>query len=267
MDIFIDSADIDEIKTAISWGIVDGITTNPSLIKAAHAKHGGNLKEYISKICTAAGDLPVSLEVIGNTYDQMVKEGRKLHELFNKIKNNVVIKIPINPSMDGKNNMFDGLRAIRTLADEEMSVNVTLVQSPIQALLAAKAGAAYVSPFAGRTDDLLRHKAGIAGGKYDYFPEEGVAHAGKKVDDDGIVSGVNMVSSVVSIFDNYEIDTLVLAASVRNVRQLRELAEVGADIATVPFSVLAEALNHSKTLEGMKKFTEDVVPEYKQLFD
>ncbi|MFQ5475296.1 MAG: transaldolase family protein, partial [Candidatus Nanoarchaeia archaeon] len=160
MQIFIDTAKIDEIRTAISWGIVDGITTNPSLIrKAAESTHIRKIDKYIDEILKAAGKRPVSLEVKGGSSEEMLKQARKLYRRFKKKGNNVVIKIPIDPAMEYHHpGHFEGLKAISALSKARIPVNVTLVFSPEQALLAAKAGATYVSPFAGRIDDLLRQE-------------------------------------------------------------------------------------------------------------
>ncbi len=271
--IFIDSGKLEEIKRAYQYGLLNGVTTNPSLIRAAveeMKKSGGNIdiKEYIKDILTLAKGLPVSLEVISTESDTMIKEGRKLFEIFNPVAGNVYIKIPINPSLekDSKNN-FDGLKAIKTLSDENIPINCTLIFTPEQALLAAKAGAAFVSPFAGRVDDYLRSQNNISFGKNDYFPAVGIEKDGNILEDNGIVSGVDLVAQIREIFDNYNITKVkVLAASMRNARQVREAALAGADIATLPMVVIEELLSHYKTREGMQKFTGDVVPEYKALF-
>ena len=273
MQIFIDTANIDEIKEAFSWGIVDGVTTNPSLIKKAVDYYRNNGKtftmdDYIVELLLVAGKgHPVSLEVIGNNEKSMYGEAKILFEKYNKVAENVVIKIPINPETDpnGIRN-FDGLKVIRKLSKENIPVNVTLIMSPLQALLAAKAGAVYVSPFAGRIDDFLRKGAKISFEKYDYYPAEGLSVDDKILNDQGIVSGLDLVASIVDIFENYNVKTKVLAASVRNARQVRELAEIGVDVATIPFKVLKEMVIHYKTAEGMKKFSEDTVPEYKEIF-
>lgn len=273
MKIFIDTANLDEIKESLSWGIVDGITTNPSLIKKAvdYFKSKGeefSMASYIEKLLSVAGNgCPVSLEVIGNTEEEMYKEAKTLYERFNGVAGNVVVKIPVNPEVEenGKN-AFDGLKVIRALSRDGIPVNVTLIMAPVQALLAAKAGAKYVSPFAGRIDDFLRSTAGITFKKGDYYPAEGLTFNDEILNDNGIVSGVDLVGSIRDIFDNYDFDTEILAASVRNARQVRELAEAGADIATIPFSVLKDMISHYKTREGMKKFAEDTIPEYREIF-
>ncbi len=274
MKIFIDTANLDEIKEALSWGIVDGITTNPSLIKKAvdYFKGKGknfSMESYIKELLAAAGkERPVSLEVIGNTEEEMYRQAKTLFEKFNGVAGNVVIKIPVNPETEeGGKNAFDGLKVIKALSDERIPVNVTLIMTPVQALLAAKAGAKYVSPFAGRIDDYLRSSKKITFEKHDYFPAEGLVFGDEIVNDNGIVSGVDLVGSIRDIFDNYDFDTEILAASVRNARQVRELAEVGADIATIPFVVLKDMISHYKTREGMVKFANDTVPEYREIFE
>ncbi len=274
MQIFIDTANIDEIKEAFSWGIVDGVTTNPSLIKKAvnYYKDKGKsftMEEYIKELLLFAGSgHPVSLEVIGNNEETMYREAKILFKKFNSIAENVVIKIPVNPETieEGKHN-FDGFKVIKALANEGIPVNVTLIMSPTQALLAAKAGAKYVSPFAGRVDDFLRYRNNISFGKTDYYPADGLSFNDEIINDNGIVSGVDLIVSIVSIFKNYAFDTKVLAASIRNARQAREIAEVGADVATIPFKVIKEMIIHPKTAEGMAKFMQDTVSEYKELFD
>ena len=274
MQVFVDTANIDEIKEAFSWGIVDGVTTNPSLIKKAVGYYKGKgesltMDEYIKELLLVAGKgHPVSLEVISNTEERMYKEAKTLFKKFDKVAENVVIKIPINPETteNGTHN-FDGLKVIKRLSDEHIPVNVTLIMNPTQALLAAKAGAKYVSPFAGRIDDFLRSKRSIAFEKSDYYPADGYVVDGNVINDQGIVSGVDLVASIMNIFDNYSFGTKVLAASIRNARQIRELAEVGVDVATIPFKVIKEMIVHYKTKEGMIKFTGDTVPEYKAIFD
>jgi len=302
MKIFIDTAKLDEIKEACSWGIVDGVTTNPSLIKRAVddlsvSGKSVDMKEYIDKICKTVGEgRPVSLEVISLTSEKMVKEAKLLYEKFNPIAQNVVIKIPINTRTDGgKTTNYEGLKAITQLSKEGIPVNVTLVMNVGQAILAAKAGARYVSPFAGRVDDYIRKRLGVGFQKGDYFDFQLVERVtSKKLDqkiedgvdkslatiyldedtkktvslgqDDGLYSGVELVEAIVKIFRNYGIKTEVIAASIRNPRQVREVAEAGADIATIPFKVLEEMLQHPKTVEGIKKFSKDVVPEYRELF-
>ncbi len=280
MRIFVDSADIDQIKESYSWGIVDGITTNPSLIKKAveNAKKKGDqasLETQIERILAVAGDTPVSLEVIGTTEKEMTEQGLFLFERFNKIANNVVVKIPVNSGLEANARVrFDALKTIKTLADRHIPVNTTLIFTPEQAMLAAKAGARYVSPFAGRIDDDLRGKYKLPGSKTDYYPVDGTklgeAVGGGDADDyahdNGMRSGVQLIEECVQLFANYGFDCEVLAASLRNPRQVRECALAGADVATIPFDVLQLMLEHHKTVEGMKAFVADIVPEYVDLF-
>jgi len=272
MKIFIDTAKIKEIEEAFSWGIIDGVTTNPSLIKSAvdELKSKGekiDIENYIKKILEVANGYPVSLEVIGTKYDEMYKEAKILYEKFNKIANNVVIKIPVNPSLEEKSD-YDGLKTIYKLSKDGIPVNVTLIMKVEQAILAAKAGARYVSPFAGRIDDYLRsEKIGWKDFKKDaYYPENGMEFKEEIINDEGIISGVDLVRKIVEVFRNYKFKTEIIAASIRNSRQVREIAQTGAHIATIPFYVLSEMLVHYKTAEGMRKFVADVVPEYKEIF-
>ncbi len=247
MKIFIDTAELDEIRNACSWGIVDGGTTNPSLIKKAverRKNQGIDMAQYIEEICTAIPG-PVSLEVISLSADQMVKEATFLYARFNPINNNVVIKIPINTNDgDAAGKDYEGLKAIRTLASLGIPTNVTLVMTPEQALLAAKAGANYVSPFMGRVDDYVAAHP---------EPEE--------------QSGIDVVRSIRKIFQNYNFKTQIIAASIRSPLHARESAEAGAEIATIPFGVLKAMMRHDKTQEGVIRFAQDVVPEYKGLFE
>ena len=208
MKFFIDTANINEIKEAASMGMVDGVTTNPSLI----AKEGRDFKEIIKDIC-AIVDGPISAEVISLDTEGMVREARELV----KIHKNIVVKIPMT---------IDGLKATRILTDEGIKTNVTLIFSPIQALMAAKAGATYVSPFVGRLDDLAQ---------------------------DGLV----LVEQIVTIFDNYGYATEVIVASVRNPLHVLDSALMGADIATIPFDVLKKLASHPMTDKGIKAFMDD----------
>jgi transaldolase len=208
MKFFIDTANIKEIKEANSMGMVDGVTTNPSLI----AREGRDFKEIITEICQIV-DGPISAEVISLEEVGMVKEARDLA----KIHSNIVVKIPMT---------IDGLKAVRTLAAEGIRTNVTLVFSPLQALMAAKAGAAYVSPFVGRLDDLSQ---------------------------DGLV----LVDQIVTIFDNYDYETEVIVASVRNPLHVLDSALMGADIATIPFDVLKKLASHPMTDKGIAAFMAD----------
>ena len=298
MKIFLDTAELDEIKFACSLGIIDGVTTNPSLIKRAVEKRGGeiSMEEYIKEILRAVPG-PVSLEVVGTSFEEMVDEAKRLYMRFSPY-GRVVVKIPICSSMDGESNIYDGLRAIGELSRIGIPVNATLVMTPEQAILAAKAGAAYVSPFAGRIDDYIRDSSGMKRGrdygKADYYDfrlmrliaekrleetlercedddvgriylNERVASAAKQGHDNGIYSGVDLVRRIVRIYRNYGYKTEVIAASMRNARQVREMAEAGADIVTIPFYVIKQMLLHPKTIEGMKLFVADVVPQYADL--
>ena len=271
MKIFVDSAKLDEIEQAYNYGVLDGVTTNPSLLKKAVTdleKSGKKItiEAYLKKILLQAKGTPVSLEVTEYTYDKMVKQAKKLYKLFNPVAKNVNIKIPINTSFPNEEgNDFEGLKTIKTLSKAGIPVNCTLIFTPEQALLAAKAGATYVSPFAGRIDDYIRLQNKLTFNKSDYFPSEGMVKNDKVLNDNGIVSGIDLVAQIVDIFHIYGFSTEVIAASLRNTRQVREAAIVGADIATVPFSVIKQLLTHFKTKEGMEKFTADVVPEYAEL--
>ncbi len=271
MKIFIDSADLDEIAQAYKWGVVDGVTTNPSLLKKAVDKRIASgekldLKSYINKILTTAGGTPVSLEVTELRAEDMIEQGVRIYKMFNPVANNVNIKIPVNPAFKDKdNNHFDGIEAVRKLTDEGIPVNCTLIFTPEQALLAAKAGAKFLSPFAGRIDDYLRKMLGWKFDKSDYYPEAGVENEGKTAEDNGIVSGIDLVSQCVDIIESYGFESEVLAASLRNPRQVREAALAGAHISTLPFKVIQGMLKHHKTYEGMEAFTADIVKEYAEL--
>lgn len=271
MKIFIDSADIDEIKQAYSWGMADGVTTNPSLMKKAVDKRRKvdlklNLESYIREILMVARGTPVSLEVTETTAEGMVKQGRALYRLFNPVAKNVYIKIPVNPAFSENDpTQFDGIKAVRELSRSKIPVNCTLVFTPEQALLAAKAGAAFVSPFAGRVDDFIRDRNKIKYDKSEYYPAQGKFFQEKMLHDNGILSGIDLVRQCVQIMKIYGLKTEVLAASLRNTRQVRESALVGADAATLPFDVIRDMLKHPKTYEGMKKFTDDIVEEYVKL--
>jgi len=301
MKIFIDTAKLSEIKEAVSWGIVDGVTTNPSLIRDAveeeRRKVGKvSLDTYIKKICKTAGKgRHVSLEVLSQDAVKMIKEAQIIYRKFNPIARNVVIKIPINTCTGERAAEHEGLKAINKLSRGGIPVNVTLVMTPEQALLAAKAGGAYVSPFAGRVDDYLRKNLGIDFKKDDYFnlelideiskarlgehlknmtSEEIPSSYSEKIrkaidvgNNRGITSGVDLVRKIINIFGKYNVKTKVIAASMRNPQQVREVAEAGCDIATIPFDVIKEMLKHPKTEEGVKKFYADAVQaKYEELF-
>ena len=265
MKLFIDSAEIEEIKTVKKWGLLDGITTNPSLIrKAASGKGKIDMEKYIISIFKVVGKrIPVSLEVVASDFEGMVREGEILHEKFKKY-GDVYVKIPVNPCLEDKCSVAsDGIRAIKSLSKKGIKINCTLIFTPEQALLAAKAGAKIVSPFAGREDDYIRELGRIKFEKEDYYPAKGKKKLGKMLNDSGIVSGIDLVSEIKRIFVKQGIKAEVLSASIRNNRQFRESALVGADIATVPFKVISTLLEHHKSVEGMKGFVKDIVPEYK----
>lgn len=270
MKLFIDSAHLSEIEEAYSWGVIEGVTTNPTLLREAlgDVKKKGkkmDLETYLSKLLSVAYSTPVSLEVTKTSAEEMIDEGRALFQKFNTVASNVYIKVPINTSKNGKQKNAEGVKAIKTLAQEGIPVNATLIFTPEQALMAAKAGARIVSLFAGRVDDFLRTQHGIAYEKADYFPEEGVDHHGTRMHDNGIVSGVDLVRQTALLFAKHSIKAQILAASIRNPRQLREMALAGAHIATAPFAVLEQSLVHKKTSEGMEKFLDDVPAEYAKL--
>ncbi len=210
MKFFIDSANIDEIKEIASLGLLDGVTTNPSLV----AKESGqkNFNKIIKTICGIAKG-PVSAEVLSTDYDSMIKEGKML----SKIDKNVVVKLPMT---------IDGIKATKYLSLKEIPVNVTLIFSPSQALIAAKAGAAYVSPFIGRLDDIS-------------------------------TNGMNLVQDISEIFMNFGFPTEILVASVRNPIHVVEAAKMGADVATLPYKVLMQLFNHPLTDIGLEKFLKD----------
>jgi len=236
-------------------------------MKKAVDKHKNvNLKQYITKILKIAKNTPVSLEVTETSAKGMIAQGKKLYKLFNPVANNVYIKIPINPAFkDADKTHFAGVEAIKALSKAGIPVNCTLIFTPEQALLAAKAGAAFVSPFAGRIDDFIQKNNKIKFDKTDYFPMEGKEKGKTTLNDNGIVSGIDLVAQCVEILDGHGYKTEVLAASLRNTRQVREAALVAADISTLPFSVIQNMLKHTKTYEGMKNFTKDIVPDYVKL--
>ncbi len=209
MKFFIDTANLDEIREGLDLGLVDGVTTNPSLA----AQEGRPFAETAADICELVGDLPVSLEVVGLKAGEMVKEADELM----KFGSNVVIKLPL---------LDEGLKACRMLSDKGIKVNQTLVFNPLQALLAAKAGATYVSPFVGRLDDIA-------------------------------VPGMETIEQIVTIFTNYGYETEILVASVRNPIHVLEAALFGADVATMPFKVIKGLAKHPLTDIGLKKFLAD----------
>lgn len=208
MKFFIDTANIEEIKEALDMGMVDGVTTNPSLI----AKESGEFKEIIANICKLV-EGPVSAEVISLEYDGMVKEARELA----KISDNIAVKIPMT---------VPGLKAVKTLSGEGIKTNVTLVFSALQALMAAKAGATFVSPFIGRLDDLAE-------------------------------DGTGLVEEIVRIYENYGFETQIIVASIRNSLHVLNAALIGADIATIPYKVLNKLAAHHMTDKGIDAFMAD----------
>lgn len=208
MKFFIDTANIDEIKRGVEMGMVDGVTTNPSLV----AKEDKPFVEILKEICEIV-DGPVSAEVVSLDADGMVKEAKELAAL----SDNIVIKIPM---------IVEGLKAVKRLAAEGIRTNVTLIFSATQALLAAKAGASYVSPFVGRLDDLSQQ-------------------------------GMELVSDIMTIFQNYGYDTEVIVASVRSPLHVMDSALIGADIATIPLKVIEQLAKHPMTDIGMEQFLAD----------
>ncbi len=208
MEIFIDTADIAEIREAKSLGVLDGVTTNPSLV----AKTGKPFEECIKEILAEVPG-PVSVEVLSTEHQAMVDEANK----YAAWGDNVVVKVPI---------IREGLKAIKTLSDQGIRVNVTLCFSPMQALLAAKAGAAYISPFVGRLDDISN-------------------------------DGMELIAQIVDIYGNYGFDTKILVASVRNPMHVVQSALMGADVATIPLKVIDALLKHPLTDIGLEKFLAD----------
>ncbi len=208
MKFFIDTADIDQIRDANELGILDGVTTNPSLV----AREGREHDELVAEICAIVeGD--VSAEVLATETDAMVEEGTRLAS----IAENIVVKLPTIP---------DGLKACKVLTGEGIKVNMTLIFNPIQALMCAKAGATYVSPFVGRLDDI-QHE------------------------------GMYLVQRLVTIFQNYDLDTEILVASVRHPLHVVEAAEMGAHVVTMPHEVIRKLLNHPLTDIGLERFLAD----------
>jgi len=208
MKFFIDTANLDEIKEAASLGVLDGVTTNPSLV----AKVQGKFEDILLSICKIVNG-PVSAEVVSLDAEGMIREGRALA----RIHKNIVIKIPITT---------EGLKAIKQLESEGIAVNVTLIFSPTQALLAAKAGASFVSPFVGRIDDISQ-------------------------------TGMQLVHDIVAIFNNYNYKTEVIVASIRSPMHVVEAALIGAHIATIPFKVIEQLVKHPLTDIGIKNFLAD----------
>lgn len=208
MKFFIDTANINEIKEAAALGILDGVTTNPSLV----SKEGKDFRKLLDEIL-AIVDGPVSAEVISTDYDGILKEARD----YAAIHHNIVVKVPL---------IKEGLKAVRTLSAEGIKTNVTLCFSPTQALLAAKAGATYISPFVGRLDDVS-------------------------------TNGMDLISQIVQIYRNYDYKTQVLVASIRHPLHVVEAALLGADVCTMPFNVIDKLFNHPLTDIGLEKFLND----------
>ena len=208
MKFFIDTANLDEIKKANELGLLDGVTTNPSLV----AKEGREFKGLVKDIC-AVVEGPVNAEVVSTDKEGMIREARELV----KLADNIVVKIPL---------IEEGLKAVKSLAQEEIKTNVTLCFSPVQALMAAKAGASYVSPFVGRLDDISNR-------------------------------GMDLVEEIITIYDNYGYDTEVIVASIRNPIHVLDAALMGADIATMPYKVIRQLTMHPLTDIGLEKFLAD----------
>jgi transaldolase len=208
MKFFLDTANVKQIKEAASWGVLDGVTTNPTLV----AKENAKFEDLIREICDIVLG-PVSVESVSTKAEDIIQESRNLAALAD----NVVVKIPI---------CLEGLKATKVLAQEGIHVNTTLIFSPIQALLAAKAGTKYASPFVGRLDDICHE-------------------------------GMNLVDEIITIFDNYGMDTEVIVGSVRHPLHVVEAAIIGADIATIPFGVIEKLVKHPLTDIGMEKFLSD----------
>jgi transaldolase len=208
MKFFIDTADVKEVREAASMGLVDGVTTNPSLV----AKTGKKFREVLLEICDVVTG-PVSAEVTATDYAGMMREARE----YAALRPNIVVKIPMLP---------DGMRAVRTLSEERIKTNVTLCFSATQALLAAKAGATYISPFVGRLDDIS-------------------------------TDGMQLIGEIVQIYDNYAYETEVLVASVRHPMHVQQAALLGAHVVTCPLSVLMQLCKHPLTDIGLAKFLQD----------
>lgn len=208
MKIFIDSADIGEIREAASMGAIDGVTTNPSLLAKARV----SMAQALEQICEVV-DGPISAEVIGTTTDAILEEGRKLAA----VHDNVVVKVPL---------IIDGLKAVRVFSREGIKTNVTLCFSANQALLAAKAGATYISPFVGRLDDLSE-------------------------------PGMGLIENICTIYENYDFPTEVLVASVRHPVHVLEAALLGAHVCTIPLKVIKQLASHPMTDKGLESFLED----------
>lgn len=212
MKFFIDTANLNEIKEAYDLGVLDGVTTNPSLMAKEGIKGTDNIKAHYKAICNIV-DNNVSAEVIATDYETMLKEGRELAKIDDKI----VVKVPM---------IKDGVKAIKKFSSEGIRTNCTLVFSAGQAILAAKAGASYVSPFIGRLDDISQ-------------------------------DGLELITQIRLIYDNYGFDTEILSASVRHTMHLIQCAEIGSDVVTCPLNVITALLNHPLTDSGLAKFLAD----------
>lgn len=212
MKFFLDTANLEEIREARDLGVIDGVTTNPSLVAKTGCPDREGFKKLIHEICEVVQG-PVSAEAVSTDAENLLEEARELA----RIHEHVVVKIPMIP---------EGLKAVRRAAAEGIKTNVTLVFSPLQALLAAKAGATYVSPFIGRLDD--------------------VAH-----------TGMDLVAQILEIYQNYIFETEVIVASIRNPLHVLEAAQLGADVATIPFNVIGQLAKHPLTDVGMQKFMDD----------
>ena len=212
MQFFIDTANLNEIKEAYDLGVLDGVTTNPSLMAKEGIKGADNIRSHYKAICNIV-DNNVSAEVIATDLDNILKEGRELARIDDKI----VVKVPM---------IKDGVKAIKKFTSEGIRTNCTLVFSPGQAILAAKAGASYVSPFIGRLDDISQ-------------------------------DGIQLIAQIRNIYDNYSFETEILAASIRHTIHLIQCAEIGADVATCPLNVIMALLKHPLTDSGLEKFLAD----------
>lgn len=209
MKFFIDTANPDEIRKACEMGVIDGVTTNPTLI----AKENRDFNSLIKEICGIIQGLPISLEVVGLKSEEMIQEARAL----SKIGENIVVKIPMTP---------EGLKAVKVLISEGIQTNTTLVFSATQALLAAKAGSTYISPFIGRLDDISQ-------------------------------AGMELIEQIVTIFNNYDFKSEVIVASIRHPVHVLEAALIGADVATIPYKVIEQLTRHPLTDIGIERFLED----------
>ena len=208
MKFFLDTGDVEELRSAVALGVVDGVTTNPSLI----AKSGRRYRDVVTEVCDLV-DGPVSAEVLTTSWAEMMEEAR----MWRGVHDNVVVKLPLTP---------DGLRAVRDCTREGIPTNVTLCFSANQALLAAKAGASYISPFIGRLDDVGE-------------------------------TGLDLIKKIITIYDNYQLETEVLVASVRSPAHVTEAALLGADVCTIPWSVMKLLIKHPLTDAGLKQFVDD----------